>query len=210
MSASTSVLPFQPAPMSTALLARCPSWPTTPAGPTPCTPSSCGSGSPGARAMGSTRWSGSSGAHVELYHPPPRRLGPDGLLGDHDAARHPGVLPVRTHRWSDPAAHAPPGRRHPDRSPRLARRTRQPGRATGQVQPLHPRGHFACGSDLADSKESPVTTHPWRPRRVGEMSTWWQRTGSNGARDSPSVRQNEPCPRRSGTRAAAMSTSPTR
>ena len=48
MSDPTIPLPFQPTTMTTALWRRCPIWPATPGAPTPCTPTSCGSGSPAA------------------------------------------------------------------------------------------------------------------------------------------------------------------
>ena len=64
MSAPTTLLPFQPATLSTAQLAAV-SYLARYAGRTHAlyasfTPTSCGSGSPAARPTGWTRWSGSS------------------------------------------------------------------------------------------------------------------------------------------------------
>jgi hypothetical protein len=60
MFSSTSLLPFQPATMSSAQLAAVSFLARYSGTPTSCTPTSCGNGSPGVRATGSTRWSGSS------------------------------------------------------------------------------------------------------------------------------------------------------
>ncbi len=75
MSASTTLLPFQPASMSTAQLAAASYLSRYSGPPTTCTPTSSGAGAASARATAWIRWSGFS-AHVELYIP---HLGESGL-----------------------------------------------------------------------------------------------------------------------------------
>ena len=60
MTGPSTLLPFQPATMSTAQLAAVSTWPATRAARTSCTPSSCGSASAGARTTGWIHWLTSS------------------------------------------------------------------------------------------------------------------------------------------------------
>ena len=120
--------------------------PATPGAPTPCTPSSCGGGSPGASPTGWTRWSGSNAPTSSSTSASLGESRPDGLLGQHDDARGPRVLPVRPHRRPDPrrprrlrpAAEGPPRRvPHPGPGPARADPV-PPGRPDHHRPPRRP------------------------------------------------------------------------
>ena len=103
MSTPTTLLPFQPALMSTAQLAAISlAWPATPSEPTICTNFNCVSGSPGAKA---TVWTAGRRAPrpCRAGHPQPGRAWLDGLIGGVDAGQRAWLTSTfAAHRRADP------------------------------------------------------------------------------------------------------------
>ena len=126
MSSPTILLPFQPSTMSPPNWRRCPTWPATPAAPTPSTPTSCGNGSPGAEQRpGPARRDPTRPRRA--VHPSTRRPTTDGLLGQHVEARRARLLPLAHIDGligSDPAVYArlPKVHRNESRTQGLDRR----------------------------------------------------------------------------------------